>query len=284
MTDAAAEMPNDGFDRVAAGWKKWTHVSSQRDAGRYIQAAKVKQGDHVLEIGAGTGDQTIPLAQMVSSQGRVTAVDPSQAMLAFAEDRARQAALDNIDFRHGRLSQLEFEPSTFDAAFSGFTWLFLEDPVGEASRVLDLLKPGGRFAASVWGRVADVPMMAIPMRVVLDGLGLNTVEYLDNAPSPLSNPEDFAGVLSQAGFVNVDVDDYRVDLTYDSPSQFVEWVFDIVFPVVDLIEQHAPSRREEFKRRIASSASTHAATDGSITLSNPASMASGDREHPQTRT
>lgn len=278
MSDAAVEMPDEGFDRVAAGWKKWTHVSSQRDAARYLEAAAVRRGDHVLEVGAGTGDQTLPLGHAVGSEGRVAAVDPSREMLAFAAERGRRASLDNIEFCVGSLSQVEFEQGSFDAAISGFTWLFLADPVGDASRVLDLLKPGGRFAASVWGRVVDVPMMAIPMRVVLDGLELDTVEHLENAPSPLSNPEDFANVLSQAGFVNVEVEDYRVDLTYDSPSQFVEWVFDILLPVVDLIEQQASSRRDEFKRLIADAVSDHAATDGSVTLSNPAFMASGTRE------
>jgi ubiquinone/menaquinone biosynthesis C-methylase UbiE len=277
MSDAALEMPDEGFDLVAAGWKKWTHISSRRDAGRYFEAAKVAPGAHVLEIGAGTGDQTIPLAQEVGPRGRVAAVDPSQKMLAFARERAEHASWDNIAFHVGVVSALEFAPRTFDAAISGFTWLFLEDPVGEASRVLDWLKPGGRFAASTWGRVADVHMMAIPMRVVLDGLGMDTAAFIENAPSPLSDPEDFADVFDRAGFVDVRVEDYRVDLTYDSPAQYAEWVFDIILPVVSLIEEHAPRRRDEFQERIAAAVSTHTAPDGSVRLSNPAFMASGAR-------
>lgn len=276
-SDTARGIQNDGHDRVAAGWKKWTRVSSRREAGPYFDAAVVTPGDRVLEIGAGTGDQTIPLAQKVGRQGRVVAVDPSQEMLAFAEQRTRRAALDNIEFCVGDLAHASPTESSFDAAISGFTWLFLPDPVGEASRVLGLLKPGGRFAASVWGRVPDVPIIALPLRVVLDTLEMDTAKRLANAPSPLSNPDDFAGVFTQAGFVDVRVDEYRVNFRFDSAQEFADWVFDINMPIVDLVERRAPERRDEFKELIASAAAPQAATDGSITFSNPALMAAGAR-------
>lgn len=267
----------DGFDRVAPGWEKWTNVSGQRNASRYFDAASIRPGDRVLEIGAGTGDQTLPLAELVGPQGQVVAVDLSGEMLAVAQRRTERAGLDNVDFHVGTAAELGLEPGSFDAAISGFTWLFLPDPVAEAALVQSLLRPEGRFAASVWGPASEVPMMALPMTAVLRALGIDPAERLTATSMPLSDPEDFGDVWTEAGFESVTVDEYRVDLSYESAAQFADWVFDIILPIVDLIEERAPGRHDEFHAEIAAAAAAHATDNGAITLSNPAFMASGRR-------
>jgi ubiquinone/menaquinone biosynthesis C-methylase UbiE len=198
-------------------------------------------------------------------------------MLAVTQRRTERPGLNNVDFHVGTVSELDLEPDSFDAAISGFTWLFLPDPVAEATLVRRLLRPGGRFAASVWGPASEVPMMALPMAAVLSGLGIDPAEHLAAPPMPLSHPKDFGNVWTEAGFESVTVDEYRVDLSYESATQFADWVFDIILPIVDLIEEHAPGQQDRFHARVATAAATHATDNGTITLSNPAFMASGQR-------
>ncbi|MGI9585458.1 MAG: class I SAM-dependent methyltransferase [Acidimicrobiia bacterium] len=274
VDDVYAELA-EGFDRVASGWEKWQSVTGQRNAARYFDAAAIKPGDRVLEIGAGTGDQTLPLARLVGMQGRVHAVDLSSEMLAVTQRRVHHAGLDNVDFDVGTVGALALEPGSFDAAVSGFTWLFLPDPVAEAALLHRVLRPRGRFAASVWRPASEVPMMAVPMTAVLTGLGIDPLERLEATPMPLSDPDDFGNVWIEAGFEDVTVDEYGVDLTYETADRFADWVFDIVLPIGALIDEHAPGRQDEFHAMIAAAAATHADSDGTVTLSNPALMASG---------
>ena len=53
-------------------------------------------GEHVLEIGCGTGALTLPLAQAVGERGRVVAVDISEPMLGVARQRVAESGLGNI--------------------------------------------------------------------------------------------------------------------------------------------------------------------------------------------
>lgn len=72
-----------------------------------------------LEIGAGTGDQTLVLAQRVGPLGHVLATDLTEEMLTVARRRARAAGLDDITFRNADASKFDLGEGGFDAAVSG---------------------------------------------------------------------------------------------------------------------------------------------------------------------
>lgn len=99
-------------------------------------------GSVVLEVGCGTGAQTVTLARN-SPGARIVSFDRSAASLAEAEERVRAAGLTNVEFRQADLFALPFEAGSFDQVFVCFVLEHLEQPV-EALRLLRrLLKPGG---------------------------------------------------------------------------------------------------------------------------------------------
>src|SRR5207302_4388373 len=61
-----------------------------------LQAARLAPGMRVLDIAAGTGDQSVLAAQIVRPGGLILATDISASMLAAAEETAREAGLDNV--------------------------------------------------------------------------------------------------------------------------------------------------------------------------------------------
>ncbi len=88
---------------AAPGWERWFETTESEHAGRVItqallDAAKLKAGDVVLDVGAGYGEPGLSAAAAVGPTGHVTCLDISGDMLAFAERRARQAGLRNVDF------------------------------------------------------------------------------------------------------------------------------------------------------------------------------------------
>ncbi len=103
------------------------------------------EGDQVLDIGAGMGFFTIPLAQMVGKKGQVIAIDVQQKMLAKVKIRAeRTGVADRI-----RLHQAAGEAFVFDkpADFVLAFWMVheVEKLKQFFSNTLSLLKPGGVF-------------------------------------------------------------------------------------------------------------------------------------------
>ena len=99
-------------------------------------------GSKVLEVGCGTGSQTIPLA--VNSPGaHITSIDTSIDSLAQAREKARGAGLDNVDFRQADIFDLPFASDSFDHIFICFVLEHLSQPAGALTKLKEVLRPGG---------------------------------------------------------------------------------------------------------------------------------------------
>jgi SAM-dependent methyltransferase len=99
-------------------------------------------GSRVLEVGCGTGAQTVTLARN-SPGARFVAFDRSADSLAQAQARVEAAGLRNVEFRELDLFRLPFEAASFDHVFVCFVLEHLPEH-GEALLLLKaLLRPGG---------------------------------------------------------------------------------------------------------------------------------------------
>jgi ubiquinone/menaquinone biosynthesis C-methylase UbiE len=141
------------WDQTSQAWRKWADLFSQRNDGPvYLELAGVKPGQRILEIGAGTGDETLLLARAVGEDGRVVATDLSERMLAVARERVEAAGLGNVEFIAGDAGSLQLEDASFDAAIAGFVLMLVAEPeavVGRAVRGVGLVFATGGADALV---------------------------------------------------------------------------------------------------------------------------------------
>src|SRR5689334_1132467 len=82
---------------------------------RMLEAARLKPGDHVLDIAAGTGDQSLLAARIVGPSGSILATDVSADMLAIATRVFQRAGLTTVTTRVMDAQQLDADDNTFDA-------------------------------------------------------------------------------------------------------------------------------------------------------------------------
>lgn len=112
-------------------------------------------GQRCLDLGAGTGFLSIPLAQQGAS---VLAVDLSPAMLESLAKRAADAGV-TVQTQAQDMAGLQLPPQSFDLIVSNYAMHYLSDDEKRAllRRVLDWLAPGGRFVMSdmMLGRSLD---------------------------------------------------------------------------------------------------------------------------------
>jgi ubiquinone/menaquinone biosynthesis C-methylase UbiE len=192
---------------VASDWQKGTAAREQALAQvneLMFDLAGVSIGGRVLDLGAGTGDQTVLAARRVGPQGSVLATDISAPMLDLARDAARAAGLDNVETRVMDAQRLELESGSFDAAIARFSLQFVPDvplALGEVRRVL---KPDGRFAAVVFSDVERNGFRAIP-QVIASRLAGRPFPEPGPGQWALNAPAALGSAFERASFRNVAV-------------------------------------------------------------------------------
>jgi len=115
---------------------------------RILSKANLVAGEHVLDIGCGTGTTAMLAKEIVGAQGLVCGVDASAQMIARARRKASRASLD-IDFTQGLVESLPFGDGQFDVVLSSMMLHHLPAKLRRqcASEVRRVLKPGGRIFA-----------------------------------------------------------------------------------------------------------------------------------------
>lgn len=150
---SAHERSRREFDAIAP---YYTQTVTANPLQRYLKertatrlVAELSGVDPLLEIGPGTGFETLPL---LAAGHRIVAVDISAGMLAELEDRARSAGVaERLVTRVAPLSDLgravdDFGPAAFGGACSTFGAFNLENDFSECGEALGrAIRPGGRL-------------------------------------------------------------------------------------------------------------------------------------------
>jgi SAM-dependent methyltransferase len=169
--------------------------------------AALREGETVLDLGAGGGFDCFVAAKKVGPKGRVIGVDMTPEMVQKARANARQAGVQNVEFRLGEIEHLPVADGEVDVILSNCVINLSPDKesvFGEAFRVL---KPGGRLAISDIVATAPIP----------EELARN-VEALTGCVSGAAPVEKVREFLKAVGFEKV-----RVDLKEESRAVIRDW-------------------------------------------------------------
>ena len=152
----------------------------------------MKRGDKFLDIASGPGY----VAAAAAERGAVVlGVDFSRAMVVQA-----QQLHPGIEFREANAEQLPLGDNLFDAAVMNFAILHLGQPEQALAQALRVLRPGGRFAFSVWAEPQETIGFGIVLRAV-QTFGAARVALPEGPPFfHYSDPKQCISALLVAGF------------------------------------------------------------------------------------
>ena len=186
-------------------------------------------GEHILDVGCGTGGTAAELAALVAPAGQVTGIDLAPSMADAA--RARFAAVANVRFEACDIETADPIPGApFDAAYSRMALMLLADPVAGCASICRALRPGGRFAATVFRDGAANPWLAAALLGAAAHLGPLPPLPIGGEPGPFAfaSPARSQQVLTAAGFSHASVQ--PVDTTLhapDDPDALAEWLIEV---------------------------------------------------------
>lgn len=207
-TFAAAD--GDGYELQMGRW-------SRRLAPLFFEFADIGKARRVLDVGCGTGNLALFLAQQDPELVSVHGVDVSAAYVEYARRRAADARL---TFQIGDARSLPFSAGHFDHALAMLALQFVPRAELAVQEMRRVTRRGGTVAAATW----DTRGGFVALRLVLD-----TAAMLDEAgrrareaayTRPLSRPGELARVWHDAGLSNVVQGSVTIRMEFGSFADF----------------------------------------------------------------
>lgn len=191
---------------------------------RLFAAAGISPSERVLDIGCGTG-QTTRDAARAADDGSALGVDLSSAMLDVARRRAAEEGLTNALFEQVDAQIHPFASRAFDVAISRTGAMFFGDPVAAFSNIGRALRPAGRLALAAWQPLAQNEWIREFSGALAAGRDRPAPPADAPGPFALSDPDRVRAVLTDAGFVDIDLDATSAGMWFgndaDEAHQFV---------------------------------------------------------------
>lgn len=212
-------QPPAPYDPVAywndTAGTKWAEFQHQLDQTMEplglaaIDRAQPVAGEHVVDLGCGTGATSLELAARVAPGGSVLGLDISRPMLEVA--RTRSAGHPNLQFLEADASSWQPERPV-DLLYSRFGVMFFPDPP-QAFAHLHRVLPGARLAFACWREQRLNAWMHAPI-LASEGL-LQLPPVVPRAPGPYAFAErDYVrDLLQDAGWRSVEVESHESQLT-----------------------------------------------------------------------
>jgi ubiquinone/menaquinone biosynthesis C-methylase UbiE len=134
---------------------------------RMLDLASLSPGMRVLDLASGCGEPCLRAARRVGPHGSVLGLDISEALLAFAREKARHAAISNLELCVANAESPEaLENQSFDAATARWGLMGMRSPARAVSNVRRALEPGAPFVAALWAEPERVQWAMLPRRVL----------------------------------------------------------------------------------------------------------------------
>lgn len=193
----------DAYERFMGRWSRLL-------APPLVAFAEIREGDHVLDLGSGTGALSFALLD-ATRNGRVTGVDPSQDYVNHA---ARQRDDPRIHFQVGDAQQLTFPSATFDKVVSALVLNFVPDPAHALAEMIRVTKSHGLVTAAVWDYGDGMEMLRAfwDEATALDA----ALAARDEALMPLCKRGELAALWTRGGLEDVQETELTIALRFTS--------------------------------------------------------------------
>ncbi len=182
-----------------------------------LDAAGIGTTDRVLDIGCGTGQTTRDAARIAAS-GAALGVDLSAQMIELARRLAVAEGITNARFEQADAQIYPFEVEAFDVAISRTGAMFFGDPVAAFRNIASALRPGGRLALLAWQALPRNEWIRELLTALAAGRDLPSSPPDVPGPFSLADPDRVRGILSQAGFTDVQLDGLAAPMSFGADA------------------------------------------------------------------
>ena len=154
--------------------------------------ARISEGNIVLDLGSGAGNDAFIARKIVGESGKVIGVDFTQAMIALARKNAASLNYENVEFRSGDIEDLPVVSNSIDVVVSNCVLNLVVNKHKVFSETFRVLKPGAHFSIS-----------DIVLEGELSAKWQEVAELYAGCVSGAIQKNDYLNIIAEAGFTNI---------------------------------------------------------------------------------
>lgn len=156
--------------------------------------ALIKDGDTVVDLGSGAGNDAFVARSIVGEHGKVIGVDFTERMIDKARANAQKLGYKNVEFRHGDIENMPLAGNIADVVVSNCVLNLVPNKEQAFRETFRILKAGGHFSVSDIVLVGELP----------EGLHKNAEMYAGCVAGAIQK-DDYLKVIEKAGFKNITI-------------------------------------------------------------------------------
>ena len=160
--------------------------------------ALIKEGDTVIDLGSGAGNDAFVARSITGEKGRVIGVDFTEKMVTKARTNAEKLGFNNVEFRQGDIEKLPVNDNVADVVVSNCVLNLVPDKHQAFAETFRVLKPGGHFS------VSDIVLQG----TLPEGLQKSAEMYAGCVAGAIQQ-ETYLNLIKETGFVNIKIQKER---------------------------------------------------------------------------
>jgi len=157
--------------------------------------ARIQNGDSVLDLGSGAGNDCFVARSVVGETGMVTGLDFSEEMLKKANVNLEKSGYENMKFVYGDIDNMPLDDNSFDVVISNCVLNLVPDKEKAFTEIFRVLKPGGHFC------ISDVVISGtLPEELK------NAAEMYAGCVAGALRKDDYLEIIKKQGFAEIKVE------------------------------------------------------------------------------
>jgi len=156
--------------------------------------AKIKEGNTVVDLGSGAGNDCFVARHLTGPSGKVIGIDFTEAMIEKARSNAEKLNYNNVEFRLGDIERIPITANVADVVVSNCVMNLVPDKPKAFGEVFRILKPGGHFS------ISDIVLTGeLPERIK------NAAEMYAGCVASAIDKELYLSIIEKAGFNHIEL-------------------------------------------------------------------------------
>lgn len=153
------------------------------------ECAKIKEGDTVVDLGSGAGNDAFVARSIAGEKGKVIGIDFTEKMVEKANKNAEKLGYTNVEFRQGDIENMPLAGNIADVVVSNCVLNLVPNKKQAFAETFRILKKSGHFSVSDIVLVGDLP----------NGLKESAEMYAGCVAGAIQKDE-YLSIIQQTGF------------------------------------------------------------------------------------